>query len=81
MSLSIKSEEAHRLAKKLALTTGESLTAALTEALRERLARLERRGIAGRLMEIGRQAAERLNAPGTKMMEVEDLYDEEGLPN
>jgi antitoxin VapB len=37
--LSIKSEDACRLASELAEVTGESITTAVTEALRERLAR------------------------------------------
>lgn len=81
MGLNIKTDEAHRLAKKLAAKTGESLTTAVTRALEERLARVERKGMADRLMEIGKRTAARLNAPGRKMMEVEDLYDEKtGLP-
>ena len=37
MQLNIKSDEAYRLAAKLAEMTGESLTAAVTEALRQRV--------------------------------------------
>ena len=37
--LNIKSEDGYRLATELALLTGESLTTAVTEALRERLER------------------------------------------
>jgi antitoxin VapB len=43
MALSIKSAEADRLARKLAATTGESITVAVTVAMRERLAREERK--------------------------------------
>ena len=39
MAFSIKSEEADRLARALTQLTGESLTEAVTTALRERLAR------------------------------------------
>jgi antitoxin VapB len=39
MALSIKSEEADRLARALARLTGESMTEVVTTALRERLAR------------------------------------------
>jgi antitoxin VapB len=42
MSLNIKRPEAHMLAERLAKLTGETLTEAVTAALRERLARLER---------------------------------------
>jgi antitoxin VapB len=43
MVLSIKSDEANQLARQLARETGESLTAAVTEALRDRLAAVRRR--------------------------------------
>ncbi|HEX5078287.1 MAG TPA: type II toxin-antitoxin system VapB family antitoxin, partial [Geminicoccaceae bacterium] len=43
MSLNIKSAEAHELAAELARLTGESMTKAVTEALRERLERERRR--------------------------------------
>ena len=39
MALSIKNDDADRLARELAATTGESLTEAVLLALRERLAR------------------------------------------
>ena len=42
MSLNIKNPEAHALATRLAQKTGETLTDAVTTALRERLERLER---------------------------------------
>ena len=42
MSLNIKNEETHQLARELAALTGESMTGAITVALRERLER-ERR--------------------------------------
>jgi antitoxin VapB len=41
MALSIKTEEADRLARRLAKLTGETMTEAVTVALRERLAREE----------------------------------------
>ena len=42
MSLNIKNPETHRLATDLARLTGETLTQAVTEAVRERLARISR---------------------------------------
>ena len=39
MPLSIKAPEADRLARQLAKTTGETITVAVTIAMRERLAR------------------------------------------
>ena len=41
MSLNIKKPEAHALAERLAKLTGETLTEAVTTALRERLARID----------------------------------------
>lgn len=50
MALSIKTVEADRLARDLARLTGESMTEAVTIALRERLAReQERRATAAQL--------------------------------
>jgi antitoxin VapB len=49
MPLSIKDPEADRLARAVAAATGESLTAAVREALRERLRRIEGRAAAPRL--------------------------------
>ena len=43
MALSIKTDEADRLARELAAATGETLTEAVTEALRERLERVQSR--------------------------------------
>jgi antitoxin VapB len=43
MALSIKTEEADRLARALAALTGETMTEAVTVALRERLAREQAR--------------------------------------
>lgn len=40
MGLSIKTEEADRLARELARLTGETMTDAITKAMRERLERL-----------------------------------------
>src|SRR5947199_8660899 len=43
MALSIKDPEADRLAREVAKATGESLTTAVVQSLRERLARVRRR--------------------------------------
>jgi antitoxin VapB len=48
MALSIKTDEADALARKLAKLTGENLTEAVTVALRERLAREHARRLAAR---------------------------------
>jgi antitoxin VapB len=82
MHLNIKNDEAHRLATELAQLTGESLTAAVTAALREQLARERRRRqsdkVAERLMKIGNHYA---SLPDTGRSPDEILgYDEHGLP-
>ena len=83
MSLNIKDEKAHRLARELARLTGESMTAAVSEAIRERLERVRgnsRKGMAERLLEIGRDCAAHLKEPYKSMDVDELLYDEKGLP-
>jgi antitoxin VapB len=50
MAISIKSPEADHLARQLAATTGESITVAITIAIRERLAREERKRESKRLL-------------------------------
>jgi len=83
MALNIKNPETQKLAQKLARLTGESKTAAVTEALRERLNRLsgeETNGLAERLLQIGRQCAVHLREPYRSMEHGDLLYDEKGLP-
>jgi antitoxin VapB len=83
MGMNIKSAEAHRLARELAALTGESLTGAVTEAVRERLARVRRErdaDLAERLRAIGRDAAPRFKEPWRSTDHGELLYDERGLP-
>ena len=82
MSLNIKNEETHRLVRQLAKVTGESMTAAVEKAVRERLERVRdksKKGMAEKLMKIGEECAARLKGP-LKPMEIDDLYDERGLP-
>jgi antitoxin VapB len=81
MSLNVKNEEANRLARRLARLTGESLTDAVTCALRERLERIEApRDLARQLLEIGRDCAGRLDEPARTIALGDLLYDERGLP-
>ncbi|HEX3885507.1 MAG TPA: type II toxin-antitoxin system VapB family antitoxin [Stellaceae bacterium] len=83
MTLNIKSDEAHRLARKLADATGESKTAAVTEAMRERLARLKRgsrESRVGRILAIGRGCAAHLGEETRTLDHGEFLYNEQGLP-
>ncbi|MHB8312896.1 MAG: type II toxin-antitoxin system VapB family antitoxin [Candidatus Dormibacteria bacterium] len=86
MSLNIKNDEATSLARQLATATGESLTHAVTVAVRERLDRVrsDQAGVvadrAARLREIARDAAERWVEPHRSIDHGELLYDEAGLP-
>lgn len=83
MSLNIKNDETHRLARQLAALTGESMTVAVTEALRERIARVKRskrEGLSERLLAIGRDAAARFKEPYRSADHADLLYDERGLP-
>lgn len=81
--MNIKNEEAHRLASELARATGESMTVAVTEAIRERLERVRGKsneGLAERLLEIGKDCAAHLKEPFKSMDIDELLYDEKGMP-
>lgn len=83
MSLNIKNEDAHRLAQQLAALTGESMAAAVTQAVRERLDRVRRErgaGLAERLLAIGKDCASRLKEPFRSADHGDLLYDERGLP-
>lgn len=82
MALSIKSDEADRLARELVATTGESLTEAVVVSLRERLERQRARG--GRdLVERVRRIQDQVAAlPVIDGRPADDIvgYDEHGLP-
>ena len=81
MSLNIKDPEAHRLAQAIARATGETMTRVVTEALRERLATIERRrarAIVEELLAIADRAAAHVKRPYLNHAEL--LYDERGLP-
>jgi antitoxin VapB len=83
MSFNIKNENAHRLARELAEATGESMTLAVSEALRERLERVRRdsrAGLAERLLKIGKECAAHIQEPYKSIDHGELLYDEKGLP-
>ena len=83
MSLNIKSPEAHDLAREVASLTGESMTSAVTEALRERLARLRTEhgaDLSARLLAIGVDCASRLDEPYRTVDHGALLYGDDGLP-
>ena len=79
----IKNDEAEKLARKLSELTGESLTAAVTEAVRERLERLQNAPearLADRLLRIGKDCASHLKEPIPLADHGDILFDERGLP-
>jgi len=82
MSLNIKDPEAHKLAHTLAKETGESMTRAVTEALRERLERVRRQrqpeATIAELLAIGRRCAHTLKDKPIDHGAL--LYDERGIP-
>ena len=82
MSLNIKNAEAHAMAAELARLTGESMTKAVTEAIRARLAREKRRrdedALVADVLAIGRRCAARPRKDRRPHGEL--LYDERGLP-
>ncbi len=81
--LNIKSGDAYRLASELAALTGESLTAAVTAALRERLERERReRDIETRLTRLREITADIRRHMATPLPGSDHswLYDERGLP-
>lgn len=84
MALSIKNAEAERLARELARATGESLTQAVTRALRDRLVRETGRAdhatLAGDLRRI-REAYVELPLLDDRTADEIIGYDEFGIPD
>jgi antitoxin VapB len=82
MSLNIKDAETYHLAKVLAKETGETMTRAVNQALRERLERVRRqrrqRATATELLAIGKRCTATLRAVPVDHAAL--LYDERGLP-
>lgn len=83
MSFNIKNQEAHRLAKRLAGLTGETMTTAVTKALRERLERVghgKGDSLTDRLLAIGKRTAKHLTGSARTVDHGDLLYDRRGLP-
>jgi len=83
MTLNIKNEKTHRLVRELARATGESMTAAVDKAVRERLERVRKNkkgNLAERLLQIGKECAAHMKEPYLSIDHGEMLYDEKGLP-
>jgi antitoxin VapB len=83
MALNIKNPEAERLARQLAEATGENITRAVTQALRERLIRKTGRVPDVTLREDIRRIQERVaSLPVLDDRTPDEIvgYDEQGLP-
>jgi len=81
MTLHIKDPEARRLAAAISQATGETLTRAVTQALRERYERLQSRrtkATVEELLAIAQRASSQVKRP--YLDHAEFLYDERGLP-
>jgi len=80
--LSIKSEDAYRLASRLSELTGESVTSVVTKALQAELERQEhQRDIQARVdraLEIGKEIRAHMREPVSS--DTSWMYDENGLP-
>ena len=82
MALSIKNDDADRLARELAATTGETLTDAVVIALSERLEREKARRSANVQHRLRRLADEARRLPVLDDRSPDDIlgYDAHGLP-
>jgi antitoxin VapB len=80
MALHIRSREAERLARELADATGESITTAVTAALKERLVEVKRRKSRAWEMEIDEIFARARRAPSKDDRTHEEIvgYNERG---
>jgi antitoxin VapB len=80
--LNIKSDDAYQLASRLAELTGESLTSAVTAALRERLDREQRKkdveAKVARMLATGREIRAHMGGPASS--DHDWLYGPDGLP-
>jgi antitoxin VapB len=80
-SLNVKDPEAHRLAAAIAKETGETITRAVTESLRERYERIRRddpEKLAADLRAIAKRASAYVKRPLVDHATL--LYDKHGLP-
>jgi len=80
--LNIKSEDAYRLASRIAELTGESLTSVVTKALQAELERQERARDLNerveRMLAMGREIRAHMREPVSS--DTSWMYDEDGLP-
>jgi antitoxin VapB len=83
-SLNIKNDEAYRLIRELADREGKSMTAAVIDAVREKLDRERKPEINEErvqyFLDLGRRVREETDPAWLERDPFEDLYDERGLP-
>jgi antitoxin VapB len=81
MSLNIKSDRAHHLARQLARATGKSMTAAVENALEDHLMRLHRQAEREYRFQRIKEIVDSLPpVPEGVTSDHSDLYDDDGLP-
>jgi len=80
MGMNIKNDEAHRLAAQVASIYEETLTEAVTVALRERLARAQADDRLERLRTLAHEISTRMPKGMTRESVDSMLYNESGLP-
>lgn len=81
MALTIRNDETQHLAKELSKLTGETMAAAITEAVRERLNRMRNErghGLADQLLKIGKDCAAHLREPFRTVGHGDLLYKQKG---
>ena len=81
LSLNIKSDKAHELARQLATETGTTMTAAVEKALEDQLMRVHRHAEREyRYQRIKETVARLPPVPPGVTSDHSDLYDDDGLP-
>ncbi len=80
MQINIKSAEARELADEITKRTGETITEAVTAALKERLRKLTVEERLARIDILTKEISSRLTEPWKSLDHGEFLYDELGLP-
>ena len=79
MALNIKNEETHRLAMQLADLTGETMTAAVSTAIAERIQRIQQMRSSSEIIERVRELIQ-LSGGREPYFDHSELYDENGFP-
>ena len=79
MALNIKNQETHRLAQQLADLTGETMTAAVSTAIAERIERIQQMRSSSEIIKRVRQLIQKAGGR-EEYFDHSDLYDENGLP-